>query len=145
MVSPSDVTVVDGPSGLRQLLADHFDTPIPGGVRSVVERRARGDAPFDHVVLLADWAYERWSDYQIARGPVMLVGSIEDYSEKSFFVEGAFEVDTDVMRSKPADEVDSASLTSLVHQVDETDEDFIDDVGATFLPKSAVDSIVVCD
>jgi hypothetical protein len=142
MVNESDRTVVSM-AELKDVLTESVDDAVASGTRSAVERRARGDAPYDHVVVLDDWAYESWSDYDIAESPILLVGAIEDYSEKSFFAEGAFEINGNAVSGRPADEIDGVTLTNLVRQVDETQEDFIDDVGATYLPKSAVEDIIV--
>jgi hypothetical protein len=99
----------------------------------------------DIIVLLDSWAYEDWSDYDIADNPALICGHVEDYSDDAYKVRGAFEALMGVMDPKSVEEVEEAWVTDLIKQVDETDEDFHDEKGEKFLPKSAVAGIVVYD
>lgn len=110
----------------------------------VVEKRAENGSE-DVIIVVDEWAYAEWSDYQITTQPVVIAGHVEDYSEKAFKLQSAFEAQIDVMASKSLNEVEETYITSLVQKVDETQEDFHDEKGEMFLPKSAVAQILVID
>lgn len=98
---------------------------------------------YDVIVLLDGWAYEDWSDYDIAGNRALICGHVEDYSDDALKLRGAFEALMGVMDPKSVEEVEEAWVTDLLSQVDETDEDFHDEKGEKFLPKSAVTDIIV--
>lgn len=110
----------------------------------IEERQSnRAEDRFDIVVTFEEWAYEDWADYDIADGPVMVVGHIKDYREKSYMVRGAFDVVWDKIENRPPSEVQSEYVTELLQQVDNTDTDYVERIGKAYLPKSAVDSLLV--
>lgn len=120
--------------------------PAAEKLLNIVQRRAdnRGGRA-DMLVLLEEWAYESWSDIDVANQQVLVVSNLEDHSEKAYKASGAFEVQMDVLDAKTPREVDETTITSLVQQVDKTDEDFHDSKGELFLPKSAVEDILVVE
>lgn len=124
--------------------ATEMDKSTAEKILHVVETRAKNGAE-DVIIVVDEWAYADWSDYEITSQPVVLAGHVEDYSEKAYKLQSAFEAQIDVLKGKSLDEVEETYITSLVQQVDETQEDFHDEKGEMFLPKSAVNTILVID
>lgn len=91
-------------------------------------RRAenRQSGRLDAIVVLKEWGTEYPPDDPISRSRVLLVGKVEDYSEKAYKLRGAFEVDMD----QPLD-------TDLIDVITYME----DEVGDSFLPKSVVEAI----
>lgn len=146
IVPSTALTAISQPADLSDAVEDDdFTESTAEKILSVVESRAgnRSGSAYDLIIVLEGWAFEAWSDYDIASQQVILAGHVEDYSEKAYKVEGAFEVQMDVLNGKSLEEVEETYITSLVQQVDETDEDFHDEKGEQFLPKSAVAGIFV--
>lgn len=142
LVPKGDMTVVESVEDLVDQTSLHKTDAEK--ILSIMKRREanRMGESRDAIVLLDDWAYEDWSDYDIADNGIILSPFVDDYSEDAYIVESAAEVnETEIDAISPA-EVDGKSLTTLVDTVDETDGDFHDEVGEMYLPKSAVTDIV---
>jgi len=118
-------------------------TDVPKALLRVLDARAENNGGEDIVVVLSEWAYEDWSDYDIAEHPFMVVGHVEDYSEDAYKVQSAAEVLMGTLENRSLEEIRDEYLSNLVKRVDNTDEDFHEDEGEAFLPKSAVEAIVV--
>lgn len=145
-VVPSDaLTAVEEPADLSDAIS--VDDATAEKVLDVMDRRAsvRPEERYDIILSLDGWAYESWSDYDIATEQLWLLGHVEDYSEKAYKVRGAFELDMDTIESRPFEEVHDEHVTELLSQVDETDEDFHERLGEAYVPKSAVEGLVVYD
>lgn len=106
---------------------------------SVAEKRfeARQTDSRDAIVVFEDWAYEEWSDIDIAESPVMLVGRALDYSSDAYKFRGAFEVRFD-KKGEVADEY----INNLITQVNDATEEHGLEKGVRFAPKSAVKALV---
>lgn len=143
VLSSEDVTSIEDETALTTASDLHKDEAE--AVLSIVEKRESVRGSRDAIVVLEAWAYEPWSDYDIATNKVVLAGSIEDYSDKAFKVQSAAEVQMDVVDSKSPEEVRDTAVSSLVKTVDETEEDFHDERGEAFLPKSAVAGVYSYD
>jgi hypothetical protein len=142
-IVPSDaLTAVEGAADMAD--ATEMDKSMGEKILHILDSRAENGAS-DVVIVVDEWAYADWSDYEITSQPVLVVGHVEDYSEKAYKLTSAFEAQVDVMDGKSLEEVQETYITSLLQQVDETDEDFHDDKGEMFLPKSAVSAILVRD
>lgn len=91
-------------------------------------RRAenRQSGRLDAIVVLKEWGVDYPPGDPIARSRVLLVGKVEDYSEKAFRLRGAFEVDMD----QPLD----TDLLDVLRYME-------DEVRPSFLPKSAVECV----
>jgi hypothetical protein len=118
-------------------------TDVPKALMRVLDARAENNGGEDIVMVLSEWAYEDWSDYDIADQPFMVVGHVEDYSEDAYKVQSAAEVLMGTLQNRSLEEIRDEYLSNLVKRVDNTDEDFHDDEGEAFLPKSAVEAVVV--
>jgi hypothetical protein len=144
-IVPSSVLteVSDGDELVEEL--EETEASLGQKVIDIAQRRAetRQSGRLDIIVVLSNWAYEDWSDYDIAGNQFMLVGHVEDYSDKAYKVRGAFEVLSDEIDGKSPEEVSDGYINNQIQVVDETDEDFIDKEGAAYLPKSAVEGLYV--
>lgn len=105
------------------------------------KRAARRDSGrFDVIVVLEPWAktYPSRSD-PIGREDVLLVGRIEDYSDKAYKCRGAFWVDLDYMMNLTDEAMEEAETIDLLYEPDEYDNN----PTLKYLPKSAVEAIAV--
>lgn len=132
------LTRVDGGADIADE-HDDITEAAADNILHLVGKRAenRGDDRTDIIVIFEDWAHEEWSDIDISESPVVLAGRVEDHSEDAWFARGAFYVDWDIVGEATTEELDNAWMTDIISQVDKTDEDFIDRIGATYWPKTA--------
>ena len=131
-------------------LADETDLSEQSAenVLYLVETRMknRADERSDIIVVFEEWAHADWSDAGgIADSPVILAGRVEDHSEKAWYARGAFFLQWDKVEDRPLDELEDEYVTDLIGQVDETDEEFIDRIAATYWPKKAVQGFYVIE
>lgn len=142
-MSSDALTAVDGPTAVAE--ATELDEETAEKILYIVESREnnRSSSNYDIIILLEEWAYEPWSDIDIANQEALVVGHIRDHSEKAYFVESGFEVQMDVIENKSLKKTKATYITSLVQQIDNTDEEFHDEKGEMYLPKSAVSKILV--
>lgn len=142
LVPSGDMTIVESVDELVDETSLHKTDAEK--ILSIIKRREanRMGESRDAIVLLEDWAYEDWSDYDIADNGIVLSPFVDDYSEKAYIVESAAEVNEDETDAISPAEVDGKALTTLVSTVDETDGDFHDEVGEMYIPKSAVKDII---
>jgi len=122
--------------------ATHIDDPIDltagtflgnqlsSEITSLLGERGqnRVDDRVDIVVIFNEWATD--SKYEIVDNRLLLVGKVEDYSEKAYKLRGAFIVDLTELE-------DYSWMTDVVEMVDETDGE-LQSKGTTFVPKSSV-------
>jgi hypothetical protein len=145
IVSSDDLTALDAEATAMDLAErSEIDGDCADKIAHILDVRD-GNGDDDVLVEVAEWAYEDWSDYDISGSPFMVCGHVEDYSEKAFKVQSAHEVVMDALEGRSYDEVTDDYITNLVEQVDETQEDFHDERGERFLPKTAVEAIYVVD
>jgi hypothetical protein len=137
------------PSDALTVVTDADDLGLEDDAAVVLDvlRRRMGTMGMDRglAVALEDWAHEDWSDYDIADGPIVSVKEIEDYSADAYKVGGAANIEWDAIGGRPVEEVSDGYLNEQIGRVDETHEDFIEDTGEMFLPKSAVSEIFVVE
>lgn len=107
--------------------ATHLSHDQAEKVFTWAHRRAsnRESGRLDFIVVVEGWAVGYPPDDPIANGRVMLVGRVEDYSEKAFKFRGAFDIDMDA-------EIDTDLLDVL---------SFVHDKGVGYVPKSAVQEV----
>lgn len=142
-LSDDDVTVVKNAADIEA--ATSLDKETAEKVLDISEMRTKSktDSEYDAIVVLEDWAHEDWSDHDVADEKVMLAKYADDYSDKAVLVEGAVEVQMGEIEDRPREEVKDDYLTNLVSSVDETDEDFHDETGESYLPKSGIEAVLV--
>lgn len=114
--TPADI------ANITHLSHDEAEKVFLWAHRRAEEMRESGR--LDAVVVLKEWAIEYPPDDPIADSRVLLVGKIEDYSEKAYRCRGAFNVDM----SAPLEE----ELIDVLSYVE-------DDTQPTYVPKSAVE------
>lgn len=136
---PAMVTYIDDAAHL----AGAADMDVEEARRIVdLLRRFTDDRANDftlYVVTLDDWAYEEWSDYDVADNGVILASDLVDHSERAYRVEGGYEVVTDVLFG--ADDPSDQPLPTLFDRIDVSDTDYVDEPGVRFLPKTAVTGV----
>lgn len=108
-----------------------------------VRQENRGDDRLDLVVVFEDWA--TWDKYEIADHPIALVGRIEDHSEKAYYARGVYQIVMELVEDRPREDVEDEYITEILEQIDKTDTDFIDQIAASYFPKSAVKQIFTID
>lgn len=142
---PSDqLTAVDDADALASL-TESLSEDEAEAVLNVHAYRVdmRSDDRTDIIVTLADWAVEENDFPTIADSPALLIGHVEDHSEKSYHARGAFEVDLDHTTGMSDDEIQDDFINRHIDQIDRTDTDYVDSKGETYLPKSAVDGLFI--
>lgn len=108
----------------------------------VIDRR-RNVSPSEYddiIVLLDSWAIA--DKYDIANSKVIVASRFEDVSQKAFNVRGAWEFDTS-MFDKSLDEARDVAINECMSRIDKTDTEFVNRVGETYIPKSAVVQVLV--
>jgi hypothetical protein len=142
---PADVAVIDDAETLADMSS--LDESKAANVLYLLKTRHenRGEDRYDVVVVFDDWAYQDWSDYDVANNQVALVGSIDDHSEDAYSFRGGFEV-VDEIAEQPLDDLKDEYITDAIEQIDQTGDDgFADRLAAGYWPKSAVEMVFVYD
>lgn len=100
----------------------------------------RESGRFDVIVVVEPWAktYPSRSD-PIAQTSVLLVGEIEDYSEKAYMCSGARWVLMDILEDMSIRDVEDVITADVIDFPEEYDSN----PGLKYLPKSAVEAIAV--
>jgi hypothetical protein len=101
-------------------------------VEDTLQRR---DANTSVVVQLADWA----PDYDIAQTCLLAAGDCTDYSDDAVLLESAVAVNLAAMREQTLADLTSEYLTNLLTTCQ---NEYTNDRGATFVPKSAIEEVV---
>lgn len=145
LVPPSYLTDVDDADELAE--ESNLNDDEAELVESIVRRRRqnRGGGAPDMVIVVEDWAVEDWSDADIAEEKAILARFVDDHSEKAVKIEDGHYVNLSSIGSRSLEEALDQPLGNLVELIDETDGDFHDAMGETFIPKSALDGIYRLD
>jgi len=101
----------------------------------VEDTLSRRDSEVSVVVQLADWAPE----YDIAATSLLAAGDLTDHSDDAVLLESAVAVNVDAMREQTLADLTSAYLTNLLTTCQ---NEYTNDRGATFVPKSAIEEVV---
>ena len=101
-------------------------------VEDTLQRR---DANTAVVLTLADWAPE----YDIAATPLIAAGDLTDYSDEAVLLESAVAVNLTAMREQSLADLTAEYLTNLLTTCQ---NEYTDQRGATFVPKSAIEAVV---
>lgn len=135
LTTVSDSSEMSDETGLEKNMAEKLT--------HVVQTRKELGGSEEILILLQAWAYEDWNDYDIMDQPGIVATYVENYSEKAYKLQSAFEIQVDFMEGKSMEEIEDSYFSNLVEKVDNSDEDFHEDDGEMFLPKSAVEDIVL--
>lgn len=136
-VPSAALTPIRDAEQLSAVVEDLSETDAEKVLYLAENRSVTEDGP-DVIIALEEWTHADWSDFDISIGPLMLAREVDDYSEDAYKLQGSFHLDFDTLGSKSVDEVEDGFINPLVQRVDATDEEFIDQKGETFLPKSGV-------
>lgn len=102
-----------------------------------IRQENRVDGEMDAVVVVDDWLLDRWEedyDYE-AETSLLLAKTVEEYSEKSYRITGAAHVD--------AAAFDGGNITESLTSVDHADEDYGNELGESYIPKSGLRAVLV--
>lgn len=132
----SDVTIVDGAEGLAQESNLGIEQSI--ALVDLINTRAgnRTDGRRDLIVVLEDWMMDFWNrdhDKNIET-PYLLAVDVEDYSEKSYLINGGYHVDNGGLDM-------DASITKSVSVIDHGTVEYPKDEGTTWVAKSGVQAV----
>jgi len=101
-------------------------------VEDTLQRR---DANTSVVCQLADWAPQ----YDIAHTCLVAAGDLTDHSDDAVLLESAVAIDVAAMREQSLADLTSEYLTNLLTTCQ---NEYTDERGATFVPKSAIEEVV---
>jgi len=124
----------------EESLASNSNLDVVDSTRlfDLVRKRVEGSDREGYVLVqISDWLAHVADG---AKGSqFMLVDVVKDVSQKARVVEGAFLVDEEWLFDPDSSMPDS--VHDVLEEVDETAGDYVDDVGATFAPKSQTEGI----
>lgn len=137
-LNAKDVTFVDGAEGLATETSLSLEQAI--ALVDVIDARAqhREHGQRDTVVVV-DEEYSEWA--LEAETNVVLVKEMEDYVNK-YGENKSFKVYGSACVNEAAWDYPDSTLTDALTTINETDKDFISEIGQTWIPKQYVEAIV---
>lgn len=129
-VNPSEKIGAESSEDIVNATPLSLDTAM--SIHDVAQTRAQRRNEWDCLIEITDWLAEQRGGHKY-----LLCEALEDASDKAYLAKGVRDVNITAIR-----ENDAESVTEILTMIDETESDYVDEKGVTFIPKSQIESII---
>jgi hypothetical protein len=123
---------VEAESGEDLVAATGMDLEDAMSIMEMEDSRAERKGDHHVIVFVTEWLANQRGGSQY-----LLAEACKEVSKDAYVLEGAYDINmTEIAQNG------STTFTKCLHEVDETDGDYVDEKGVTFVPRSQTEQIV---